>query len=309
MRGLALLVVSVSAVMVFGGATPADDEYDKLDKYEVVRTVPLHERLPGETYAADAKLESPTTVGVTVVSKTTCRVVYEQTLRLVRKGSASDGKSVPAELKKTIASPKTEPCEDQPAAGAVVRLRNLHTDAVLEAKTDDKGHAVLEVRDGKSPMFQGWECEESGCASPAYALVVNGQILSSVDAVAGLAASLAAKGVAQAELEKRDRAAKAEEKRQAALREQEEKKRVAEEKKEAEREAVRKKQEAEKFRQKLAVGDQTHCGMVIELKRPIVKVQTFDGEKWFRVAQLFPPGEAPCRFYNHEYVDPEVTRP
>src|SRR3954471_10735143 len=96
MRGLALLAVSVSAVMAFGGATPDGDEY------QVVRTVTLRERLPGESYAADAKMESPTTIGVTVVSKATCRVVDEQTIRSVPKGSSADGKSDLPERKVTV---------------------------------------------------------------------------------------------------------------------------------------------------------------------------------------------------------------
>lgn len=59
------------------------------------------------------------------------------------------------------------------------------------------------------------------------------------------------------------------------------------------------------YRAKLAVGDDTHCGMVIEIKRPIVKVQTVVGEKWFKVVQLFPKGEADCKFYNGRYIEPK----
>lgn len=62
--------------------------------------------------------------------------------------------------------------------------------------------------------------------------------------------------------------------------------------------------DAERMRAKLAVGDETHCGMVIEVKRPIVKIQTMIGEKWLRLDQVFPAGRAPCRFVNQVYQDP-----
>ncbi len=61
---------------------------------------------------------------------------------------------------------------------------------------------------------------------------------------------------------------------------------------------------AEHFRQTLSTGAETHCGMIIEVKKPIVKIQTMDGEKWFRAEQVFPPHTAPCRFLNHVYQDP-----
>jgi hypothetical protein len=55
---------------------------------------------------------------------------------------------------------------------------------------------------------------------------------------------------------------------------------------------------------KLKVGDNTHCGMVIEIKRPVIKIQTMVGERWFKVNQIYPKGETSCRFYNGEYVEP-----
>jgi hypothetical protein len=61
--------------------------------------------------------------------------------------------------------------------------------------------------------------------------------------------------------------------------------------------------DAAKFRKKLAVGDETHCGMVIERKDPIVKIQTMAGEKWLRTNRIFPPGAHGCRFYNGQYED------
>jgi hypothetical protein len=68
-------------------------------------------------------------------------------------------------------------------------------------------------------------------------------------------------------------------------------------------EAAKKKRQ-QQFLSKLKVGDDVHCGMVIEIKSPVVKVQTMIGEKWFKVQQLFPKGEASCKFYNGEYVEP-----
>jgi hypothetical protein len=59
-----------------------------------------------------------------------------------------------------------------------------------------------------------------------------------------------------------------------------------------------------RFRQNITVGDNSHCGMVTEIKSPIVKVQTMVGEKWFRLEQLYPAGGAPCRFQNGEYQGP-----
>lgn len=43
------------------------------------------------------------------------------------------------------------------------------------------------------------------------------------------------------------------------------------------------------WRHSLKIGDQTNLGMVIEIKKPILKVQTFLGERWFNINQLYPP--------------------
>lgn len=40
------------------------------------------------------------------------------------------------------------------------------------------------------------------------------------------------------------------------------------------------------FQSNLKIGDQTTDGLVIEVKRPIAKVQTPKGEKWFRIEEL-----------------------
>lgn len=57
------------------------------------------------------------------------------------------------------------------------------------------------------------------------------------------------------------------------------------------------------FRKKLAPGVDSHCGMVIEVKSPLVKVQTSIGEKFFRAEQIFPPDLRGCRFVNGVYQE------
>jgi TPR repeat protein len=61
---------------------------------------------------------------------------------------------------------------------------------------------------------------------------------------------------------------------------------------------------AEPFRKALKTGDESHCGLVIEVKPPIAKVQTMVGEMWLKVEQLFPRGGESCKFHNGVYVDP-----
>lgn len=62
------------------------------------------------------------------------------------------------------------------------------------------------------------------------------------------------------------------------------------------------------FRKSIASGNDTHCGMVIEVKRPLIKIQTLIGEKWFKLEQLFPSNTRTCRFVNGIYSDPSVLR-
>lgn len=57
------------------------------------------------------------------------------------------------------------------------------------------------------------------------------------------------------------------------------------------------------WREKLASGMQSHCGLVIERKGEIAKIQTQIGEHWLRVDQIHPPGAKRCRFENGQYVD------
>jgi hypothetical protein len=61
--------------------------------------------------------------------------------------------------------------------------------------------------------------------------------------------------------------------------------------------------EATKFRSSLAVGSDTHCGLVIKVRRPIAKVQSMIGEVWLKVDQLYPKGTRDCRFVNGVYQE------
>jgi hypothetical protein len=200
---------------------------------------------------------------------------------LLARIAAGESRSQSPEFKKTVER-GDEPCDDQPAAGALVRLTNQRTQGFAEARTDSRGLATLEPRDSDSSLFQGWTCASDGCVAPEYAISVNDTKVGLTGLPNGLKGLQAAKEAAQADLEKHDRAIQAEQLKQASLRVQ----------------------SIDRFRQRITVGDDTHCGMVVEVKKEIVKVQTGDGEKWFRTSQLYPPGEAPCRIFNHVYVDP-----
>jgi hypothetical protein len=58
------------------------------------------------------------------------------------------------------------------------------------------------------------------------------------------------------------------------------------------------------YRKSLQSGSDSHCGLVIEVKPPIAKVQTMIGEMWFKIEQIYPKGGAKCRFVNGVYQDP-----
>jgi hypothetical protein len=59
----------------------------------------------------------------------------------------------------------------------------------------------------------------------------------------------------------------------------------------------------DEWRKKITPGTDTHCGMAIEVKAPLLKVQTSIGEKWFKTAQLYPPSEKRCVFAGGVYQD------
>lgn len=61
---------------------------------------------------------------------------------------------------------------------------------------------------------------------------------------------------------------------------------------------------AARWRSSIKEGTDTHCGMVIEKRPTIAKVQTLIGEYWFKLEQLFQPGAAPCHFINRVYQEP-----
>jgi hypothetical protein len=67
--------------------------------------------------------------------------------------------------------------------------------------------------------------------------------------------------------------------------------------------AVAAAREATRFRKSLTVGSDTHCGLVIEVRRPIAKVQSMIGEVWLKVDQLHPKGARNCQFVNGTYQD------
>lgn len=48
------------------------------------------------------------------------------------------------------------------------------------------------------------------------------------------------------------------------------------------------------WRKTLKTGDESNCGLVIEVKRPIAKIQTASGERWLKVGQLYPHGTQVC---------------
>jgi hypothetical protein len=80
--------------------------------------------------------------------------------------------------------------------------------------------------------------------------------------------------------------------------------RSAEQGRHAAEEQRRRSKAAAAWRKTIQVGTETHCGLLIELRRPVAQIQTANGPHWLRVAQLFAPGEAPCRFLNGRYQDP-----
>lgn len=63
-------------------------------------------------------------------------------------------------------------------------------------------------------------------------------------------------------------------------------------------------QDSAEFRKALQVGHDSHCGLVIEVKPPIAKVQAMIGEVWLKIEQLYPKGKQNCRWHNGVYQDP-----
>lgn len=57
------------------------------------------------------------------------------------------------------------------------------------------------------------------------------------------------------------------------------------------------------FRKSLQAGDESHCGLVIEVKGPLVRLQTMIGEYWMRIDQVYGADDRDCRFINGKYVE------
>lgn len=85
--------------------------------------------------------------------------------------------------------------------------------------------------------------------------------------------------------------------------------RAVQEKAENERRALLEKQATaarSRMMQSLALGTETHCGMVVQLRENLIQVQTSAaGDYWFKPEQLQAPGFYGCTFWNGEYMEPE----
>ncbi len=57
-----------------------------------------------------------------------------------------------------------------------------------------------------------------------------------------------------------------------------------------------------KFRSELKSGDRSNCGLVVDVKRPIVNVQSMNGLVWLKIDEIYPVGLVGCEFYNNVYM-------
>jgi hypothetical protein len=58
------------------------------------------------------------------------------------------------------------------------------------------------------------------------------------------------------------------------------------------------------YRKNLSSGDDSHCGLVIEVKNKVVQVQTMGGPSWLKKEEIYPLGKAQCSFHNGVYHPP-----
>ena len=58
------------------------------------------------------------------------------------------------------------------------------------------------------------------------------------------------------------------------------------------------------YRNSLSEGQDSHCGLIVEVKDKIVRVETMVGLKFFKKDQMYPAGVANCRFLNNVYQPP-----
>lgn len=82
---------------------------------------------------------------------------------------------------------------------------------------------------------------------------------------------------------------------------------LAERQRQAE-ERLRQKKEVAQFRQRVAAGDSSNCGLVIEVKRNdgILQVQAMIGSVWIELEKIFPSGYE-CTFVNGVYRPPLLS--
>lgn len=64
------------------------------------------------------------------------------------------------------------------------------------------------------------------------------------------------------------------------------------------------KSEITTYRENLKSGDDSHCGLVIEVKETVVMIQTMVGQSWIKVNEIYPPNVAGCSFLNGVYQPP-----
>ena len=46
--------------------------------------------------------------------------------------------------------------------------------------------------------------------------------------------------------------------------------------------------ETQQFREHIRIGDQSQCGMIVKIRRPIVKVQMTHRERWIKISEIYP---------------------
>ncbi|MDA8151778.1 MAG: hypothetical protein M0003_03550 [Acidithiobacillus sp.] len=46
--------------------------------------------------------------------------------------------------------------------------------------------------------------------------------------------------------------------------------------------------ETQQFREHIRIGDQSQCGMIVKIRKPIVKVQMTYRERWIKISEIYP---------------------
>ena len=57
-----------------------------------------------------------------------------------------------------------------------------------------------------------------------------------------------------------------------------------------------------KYRLELKPGDESNCGLVVDVKRPIVNIQSMNGLVWLKIDEIYPVGMVGCQFLNNVHV-------